>query len=155
MKSPSKTRILFYKNFLNEKIHLKLEGSTPTHKEAEVCEDDLPVCFHLYILDITDYILTVCVCVRVCVCMYVAGGSPCPPMCQAMSQNSVRVKPIPTQDLADGGVVHVREGLQDPPALILGPHHEGIHGPLDVPGRGRGPGPGVVALGRSRNGAYT
>lgn len=48
------------------------------------------------------------------------------------------MKPTPTrcyrltQDLADGGVVHVGEGLQDPPALVLGPHHEGIHGSLDV-----------------------
>lgn len=64
--------------------------------------------------------------------MYVAGGSPCTPTCQAMSENSARVKPIPTQNLADGGVVHVRERLQDPPALILGPNHEGVHGPLYV-----------------------
>lgn len=71
-----------------------------------------------------------------------------------MSENSDRVKPIPTQDLADGGVVHVRESLQDPPALILCPNHEGIHGPLDVAGRGRGPGPRVAAGGRSGNGAY-
>ena len=37
-----------------------------------------------------------------------------------------------TQDLADGGIVHVGEGLQDPPALVLCPHHEGIHGSLYV-----------------------
>lgn len=37
-----------------------------------------------------------------------------------------------TQDLADGGVVHVREGLEDPPALIFGPDHKGVHGSLDV-----------------------
>ena len=37
-----------------------------------------------------------------------------------------------TKDLADVGVVHVREGLQDLPPLIFGPHHEGIHGPLDM-----------------------
>lgn len=41
-----------------------------------------------------------------------------------------------TQDLADGGVVHVRKGLQDSPALVLGPNHEGVHGSLDVT-RGR------------------
>lgn len=76
-------------------------------------------------------------------------------MCQAMSQNSDRVKPIPTQDLADGGVVHVRESLQDPPALILGPYHEGVHGSLYVAGRGRGPGPRVAAWDRPGNGACT
>lgn len=86
--------------------------------------------------------------------MYVAGGYPCPPTRQAMSENSDRVKPIPTQDLADGGVVHVRESLQDPPALILGPDHEGIHGSLYVARRGRGPGPCVAAGGRNGNGAY-
>lgn len=71
-----------------------------------------------------------------------------------MSENSARVKPIPTQNLADGGVVHVRERLQDPPALILGPNHEGVHGPLYVARRGRGPGPRVAAGGRNGNGAY-
>lgn len=50
-----------------------------------------------------------------------------------------------TQDLADGGVVHVREGLQDPPALVLGPYHEGIHGSLDVARGRRGPGLSVAA----------
>lgn len=28
--------------------------------------------------------------------------------------------------------MHVGEGLQDLPPLIFCPHHEGIHGPLDV-----------------------
>ncbi len=28
--------------------------------------------------------------------------------------------------------MHVREGLQDLPPLVFGPHHEGVHGPLDV-----------------------
>ena len=37
-----------------------------------------------------------------------------------------------TQDLADVGVVHVWEGLQDLAPLILGPHHESVHRPLDV-----------------------
>ena len=37
-----------------------------------------------------------------------------------------------TEDLADAGVVHVREGLEDLPPLVFGPHHEGIHGSLDV-----------------------
>ena len=39
---------------------------------------------------------------------------------------------ILTKDLADVGVVHVGESLQDLPPLVLGPHHEGVHGPLDV-----------------------
>lgn len=77
--------------------------------------------------------------VLVCVCVFgEAGGCPCPHMCQTASQNRDTEcnPPLPsaglTQDLADGGVVHVGEGLQDPPALVLGPHHEGIHGSLDV-----------------------
>lgn len=37
-----------------------------------------------------------------------------------------------TKDLADAGVMHVWEGLENFPPLILGPHHEGIHGSLDV-----------------------
>ena len=37
-----------------------------------------------------------------------------------------------TENLADAGVVHVWEGLEDLPSLVLGPHHEGVHGPLDV-----------------------
>lgn len=37
-----------------------------------------------------------------------------------------------TKDLADVGVVHVWEGLEDLAALIFGPHHEGVHGSLDV-----------------------
>ena len=47
-----------------------------------------------------------------------------------------------TQDLADAGVMHVREGLQNLPPLVLRPHHEGVHGPLDVvvvPGLGEVP----------------
>ena len=28
--------------------------------------------------------------------------------------------------------MHVRAGLEDLPPLILGPDHEGVHGPLDV-----------------------
>lgn len=47
-----------------------------------------------------------------------------------------------TQDLADVGIVHVGEGLQDLPPLVLGPHHEGIHGPLDV-GLSTVPAPGL------------
>lgn len=37
-----------------------------------------------------------------------------------------------TEDLADVGVVHVREGLQNLSPLVLGPNHEGVHRPLDV-----------------------
>ena len=37
-----------------------------------------------------------------------------------------------TKYLTDVGVVHVRKGLQDLPPLILGPHHKGVHGPLNV-----------------------
>lgn len=37
-----------------------------------------------------------------------------------------------TKDLADVGVVHVGERLQDLPPLVFGPNHEGIHRPLDV-----------------------
>ena len=47
-----------------------------------------------------------------------------------------------TQDLADVGVVHVGEGLQDLPPLVLGPHHEGVHWPLDV-GLAGAPPPGL------------
>lgn len=38
--------------------------------------------------------------------------------------------------------MHVRKGLQDLAPLVLGPHHEGIHGALDVvvvPGFGEMP----------------
>ena len=28
--------------------------------------------------------------------------------------------------------MHVREGLEDLAPLVLGPDHEGVHGPLDV-----------------------
>jgi len=58
------------------------------------------------------------------------GGGPAP------------APPALTQDLADAGVVHVREGLQNLPPLVLRPHHEGVHGPLDVvvvPGLGEVP----------------
>lgn len=37
-----------------------------------------------------------------------------------------------TENLADVGVVHVGEGLQDLSPLVLGPHHEGVHWPFDV-----------------------
>lgn len=37
-----------------------------------------------------------------------------------------------TEDLADVGVVHVGESLEDLSPLILGPNHEGVHRPLDV-----------------------
>lgn len=37
-----------------------------------------------------------------------------------------------TQYLADVGVVHVGKGLEDFPPLVLGPHHEGVHGTLYV-----------------------
>ena len=37
-----------------------------------------------------------------------------------------------TEYFADVGVVHVRTGLEYFPALILGPDHECVHGPLDV-----------------------
>lgn len=60
-----------------------------------------------------------------------------------------------TQDLADGGVVHVREGLEDPPALILGPHHEGIHWSLYVAWSGRGLSPHVAARGWNRQEKHT
>lgn len=81
----------------------------------------------------------VCACVRASVKLHVHTCAPPP---------SARL----TQDLADGGVVHVREGLQDPPALVLGPHHEGIHGSLDVARGRRGPGLSVAAWDRDRQG---
>lgn len=37
-----------------------------------------------------------------------------------------------TEDLADVGVVHVGEGLENLSPLVLGPNHEGVHRPLDV-----------------------
>lgn len=37
-----------------------------------------------------------------------------------------------TEDFADVGVVHVGKGLQNLPPLVLCPHHERVHGPLDV-----------------------
>lgn len=37
-----------------------------------------------------------------------------------------------TQNLADVGIVHVREGLEDLAPLVLGPHHERIHWPFNV-----------------------
>lgn len=37
-----------------------------------------------------------------------------------------------TEDLADVGVVHVGEGLEDLSPLVLGPHHESVHRPFDV-----------------------
>ena len=52
---------------------------------------------------------------EVCVCVCVGCGGGCF-----------------TKDLADVGVVHVREGLQNLSPLVLGPHHEGVHRPLDV-----------------------
>jgi len=95
----------------------------------------------------------------VCVCVCVvgqAGGCWFPYICEAASQNrGTPPPPAPTrltQDLADGGVVHVGEGLQDPPALVLGPHHEGIHGSLDVARGGGGPHLNVAALARDGQG---
>ena len=103
----------------------------------------------------------VCVCVWVFVCLVTeAGGYSCPHMFQAVSQNRDTEwnPPLPsaglTQDLADGGVVHVRKGLQDPPALVLGPHHEGIHGSLDVARGGRGPGLSIAAWDRDGQSTY-
>lgn len=37
-----------------------------------------------------------------------------------------------TENLADVGVVHVREGLENLSPLVLSPDHEGVHRPLDV-----------------------
>lgn len=37
-----------------------------------------------------------------------------------------------TQNLADVGIVHVGEGLEDLAPLVLGPHHECIHWPFNV-----------------------
>jgi len=53
--------------------------------------------------------------------------------------------PALPQLLADLCVVHVRLDLGDLSALDLGPHHERVHGTLDVVGR-------LLALGRVRVG---
>lgn len=46
--------------------------------------------------------------------------------------------------------MHVREGLQDSPAFIFGPHHEGIHGSLYVATGGGGPSASEAAWDRDR-----
>lgn len=51
--------------------------------------------------------------------------------------------------------MHVWESLEDPPALVLGPHHEGVHGSLYVAGRGSGPGLRVAARNRDGEGPYS
>ena len=57
--------------------------------------------------------------------------------------------PAGAQDLGDVGVVHVWAGLQNGTTLLAGPHHEGIHRPLDV-----GPaGLGLLPLGADDFGA--
>lgn len=75
-------------------------------------------------------------------CVYVCGYMiflPSHTVCQLVSWNKDtqrEILPLPcaalTQNLADRRIVHVREGLENPPALVLGPHHEGIHGSFDV-----------------------
>ena len=48
-----------------------------------------------------------------------------------LSQKSIS-EVVLTEDLGDVAVVHVWAGLEDLPALVLGPDHEGVHRPLDV-----------------------
>lgn len=40
--------------------------------------------------------------------------------------------PSSSQDLGYVRVVHIRAGLEDLPALVFGPDHEGVHWSLDV-----------------------
>jgi len=51
---------------------------------------------------------------------------------QSQTERWAELKQHFTEDLADIGVVHVGEGLQDLSPLVLGPNHEGVHRPLDV-----------------------
>ena len=50
--------------------------------------------------------------------------------------------------------MHVRESLEDSPAFVLGPHHEGVHGSLDVARGGGAAGLGENPYPRGRQGPY-